>query len=71
MFMWLYIHVDIPLLMLPVCWGGEYSPLQHTGNITPSYASSEVSFRNVEGGQSFLQAFLRVQAKAFHANAAA
>jgi hypothetical protein len=19
-----YIHVDIPVLMLPVCWGGEY-----------------------------------------------
>ena len=54
--------MDIPLLMLPVCWGGEYSPLEHTGNIKPSYASSQVSFRNVEGGQSFLQAFLRVQA---------
>jgi len=30
MFTWLYIHLDIPVLMLLVCWGGEYQP---TGNI--------------------------------------
>ena len=30
MSVWSYIHLDIPVLMLPVVWGGEYQP---TGNI--------------------------------------
>jgi len=28
-FMWPYMHLDIPVLMLPVCWGGEYSHTPH------------------------------------------
>jgi len=28
MFTWLYIHLYIPVLLLPVGWGGEYSDVQ-------------------------------------------
>jgi len=24
MLTWPHIHLDFPMLMLPVCWGGEY-----------------------------------------------
>jgi len=35
-----------PVLMLPVCWGGEYSPPQHTGNINTGDQRLHVQLRS-------------------------